>query len=122
MYTIQTIPAKSRVEIIFRGKHDYDFMQFSEELKAAAILVRSSDRHFDLLVDFTEGQVLPRENAEQSAHNISWCIDHGMRRSANVVSMITQKMQVQRVSERNEILHYFETRTEAERWLDSDRL
>lgn len=119
MYTIRALLERNRVEIIFDGAHDYDYLVFSQELKDAALAVRSNQGHFDLLVDFTAGQVLPQENAAQSERNIAWCIANGMRKSANVMTTIIQKIQVKRVSHRDEKLGYFETREEAEKWLDS---
>lgn len=118
MYSINQIADKHRVEIIFDGPHDYDYMRFSDDLKAAAIAVRSAEGVFDLLVDFSNAHVLPRENAEQSQRNIAWCLANGMRKSANIVPSTTHKMQVRRVSERSDNLAYFKDRGAAVAWLE----
>lgn len=117
MYSVRTLPTKNRVEVVFNGAHGYDYVQFSEELKDAAMAVRSTEGHFDLLVDFTTADVLPQENAAQSQRNIAWCISQGMRKSANIVPSVTQRMQVKRVSANDLRLSYFGTRKEAECWL-----
>jgi len=119
MYSIRRSSAKNRVEIIFDGSHDYSSEIFTAELKDAALEVRSADGVFDLLVDFSNSHVLPQDAAHRSENNIVWCSAHGMRKSANIVPTMTHRMQLKRVSRGNERLEYFETRGEAESWLDA---
>ncbi|MEL7190254.1 MAG: hypothetical protein AAGK17_11930 [Pseudomonadota bacterium] len=119
MYTICAKPENHRVEVTFEGPHDYDHVAFSAELREAVLSIRSSDGHFDLLVDFSKGQVLPQEIAHRSEQNIAWCLSQGMRKSANVMPTTTHRMQVKRLSNQDERLGYFPSRPLAESWLES---
>ena len=119
MYEIERQPSKHRVLIKFDSYADHDRIKFIVDLQEAALSVRSADRHFDMLADFTESIVMPQPIAKDSITLSDWLVQNGLRKSANVMTSITQQMQVQRVTERNEKFGYFETRTAAERWLDS---
>ncbi|MEP3050607.1 MAG: hypothetical protein ABJP48_12655 [Erythrobacter sp.] len=72
---------------------------------------------FDLLVDWTNMPVMTQPAAQQAQRVISWCNDKGLRKAANVVATVTQRMQVKRVSAQNDRFQYFETRADAQAWL-----
>lgn len=120
MFRVVKLPHKNRVLIAFEGNiGEEDNLPFFRELKVAALEVRSADGEFDLLTDWTAASAMPQENARTGEDAVAWCIANGMRKSANVMNTIIQKMQVKRVSGQDERLGYFETREEAEHWLES---
>jgi len=119
MYSITKSLARNRVEITFDGNHDYSSEEFNAELRSAALAVRSAEGVFDLLVDFSKGEVMPQDATIRSQNNIDWCSENGMRKSANIVPTAIQKLQLNRVARGNDRLEFFGTRDEAEAWLDA---
>ena len=119
MYTIDKVPSKHRIVIEFDKYHDHDQMKFLDDLQAAALSVRSVDRQFDMLADFTQSMVMPQDIAKDSVSLSDWLIKNGMRRSANMTQSMTQRMQISRVTDQSARFGYFATRAEGEHWLDN---
>ena len=118
MYTIEEVPAKNRIVVIFDRFEDHDRTQFISDIQRAALKVRSSERHFDMLADFTQSMVMPQPIAKDSITLSDWLLENGLRKSANIMVSITQRMQVARVTDHDKRYDFFETRAEGERWLD----
>jgi hypothetical protein len=119
MYTIKPITAKQRVEVVFDDFRDHNAERFRSDLQSAVRTVKRQHEEFDILVDMTKSVVMPQEIARQSEVNAQWLNANGLRKSANIVETITQRMQVKRVTSQDDRYRFFETRTEAEAWFDS---
>jgi len=118
MHSIEKLTSKHRIVIQFGSYVDHDPDAFAIELKQAAFDVKGSLGEFDILADFTESMVMPQDAAKSSEDVISWCLANGMRKSANVIQNVTQRMQVKRVTEQDPRFGYFGTREQAAEWLD----
>ena len=119
MYSITTNLAKNRVIVVFVNDFEHGQAFFNTELKEAVKRVRAEDRHFDLLADFSTAPVMSQQIAGQGEEMINWCVANGLRKSANVMNTILQRMQVKRVSANDDKFQYFSSLAEAEAWLDS---
>lgn len=119
MYTIEELHSKRRVVLTLGRYEDYDRTQFHAEMKRAALSVRGSHGYFDILADFSDSMVMPRDVAQDSEDMASWFLANGLRRSANISRSVTQQMQIRRVTREAERFGLFATREEGERWLDS---
>lgn len=118
MYWITTDRTKHRVMVTFKGHLQEGQETFDTDLMGAALQVRAADGHFDMVSDFTDAPLLPQVQNEQAERMIAWCIDHGLRKSANVMGTALQRMQVKRLSSDDERFAFFETCEDAARWLD----
>lgn len=119
MYSIVPNLAKHRVRVVFANDFEHEQDAFNAELKSAIDQVRADDGHFDLLSDFTDAPVMSQERAKQGEEMVAWCLANGLRRSANVMGTVLQRLQIKRVSANDEKFAYFETCSEAENWLES---
>lgn len=117
MYSIEKDHINGRVNATFSGNFEHDAADLVADIKDAIPDVRRSDGTFDLLSDFTDASVMPQDHAQTSEDFLLWLDKNGLRKSAIVMTSITQRMQVQRVSDRNEKLGYFGSRAEAQKWL-----
>ena len=117
MYSIETDRQTGLVTLAFSGVMDQDPEEFFLELTTAIESVRMASGDWDLLVDFGDTSVMSQDRAQNTNRIFQWCIAKGIRRCACVTSGITQKMQMQRVTDRSEKMRYFEARNEAEDWL-----
>ncbi len=118
MYTVTPIPAKNRIDVVFSGDFGHDDAEFREELRAAVEKTRSGEGHFDMLVDFSQAPVMSPEMAKNGEEASAWCVQNGMRKSANLMSsQALLELQEKRVTARDEKFQYFETRADAESWL-----
>ncbi|MEP3052224.1 MAG: hypothetical protein ABJP48_05705 [Erythrobacter sp.] len=118
MYEIHKEPGKNRVAVIFTKNFEHDQEEFSAELKAAAQGVIGPGSHFDLIVDFTAAGPMPQDHAQAGERAVAWCIASGLRKSANIMHTNLQRMQVKRVAARDDRFGYFNSRAEAESWLN----
>jgi hypothetical protein len=118
MYCIDTIPSKSRLLMTFEDFANLDFEMFMRDAQAATLQAKGASRHFDILADFSDTMVMPQNIARGSQDIACWFLENGLRRSANVMQSITQRMQIQRVTDRDTKFAYFETHAEAQAWLD----
>ncbi len=119
MYKIEKDLLKQRLTLTLDRYSDHDRMQFHDDMKQAALEIMRIKGHFDILADFTDSIVMPRDIAEDSEDMASWFVLNGLRRSANISQSFTQKMQIGRVTRRNDRFRIFTTRIEAEAWLES---
>ena len=120
MYSIETNRQTGLVTLSFSGVMDQDPEAFFLELTTGIEDVRKASGDWDLLVDFGDTSVMSQDRAQNTNRIFQWCIAKGIRRCACITSGITQKMQMQRVTEHSEKLRYFETRAEAEGWLEAE--
>ena len=118
MYKIEVQKDKNRIVVTSEGEHDGDMREFVERIKEAAMQIKQHSPYFDILTDLSKAMVIQQDRAEASKELIQWCERQGMRKSAAVVDMIVQRMQVTRLTDRSEKVASFSTRAEAERWLD----
>ena len=117
MYSIATDPGNNRILVTFTKDFDYEADDLIAELKGAIAAVKRTDGTFDILSDFTDVSVMPQDHADISEGFLQWLSDNGLRKSANVMKSLIQRMQVNRVSGNNEKIGVFEFRSEAEKWL-----
>jgi hypothetical protein len=117
MFKVTPLPGKHRVEISFEGNFDHDPADFRAALIAAVGKVQAHDQSFDLICDFTHAHVMPQDHATTGQAAIAWCIENGLRKSANVTASVTQRMQLRRVSEGDLRFEQFADHGEAEEWL-----
>ncbi len=117
MFTVTPLPAKRRVHVEFFGNYDHDPDAFHAALKHAVAEVQAKDRAFDILCDFTRASVMPQDHAASGEAAIAWCSANGLRKSANVIASVTQRMQVRRVAAGNPSMGFFADTAEAEEWL-----
>lgn len=119
MYEITQEPSKHRFTVRFDLYADHDREKFFGDIQKAALNVRSADKRFDMIADFTDSMVMPQPIAKDSVRLTDWLIENGLRKSANIMVSVTQRLQVMRVTERNDKFGYFETLAEGERWLEN---
>ncbi len=118
MYTIQRDTSKSRLIVALNGTWDYDGSMFWEDFQEAAHYAKCARAHFDVLFDHTLKPILPQHRTEKGTIMAVWCLENGLRKSANIVPSTIMRMQLQRITDRNAQFDYFKTREEAEAWLD----
>ncbi len=118
MYEIEEIHAKRRLVLKLDRYKDHDRPQFMQDMKVAALNVKGPHESFDILADFSDSMVMPRDIADDSEDMAAWLVANGLRRSANISQSFTQQMQIRRVTKQNERFAMFATREEGERWLD----
>lgn len=118
MFKIETDLSKNRLIVIMSGQHDGDLDQFVAEVRNGVRAIMTTSDHFDILSDQSEAHVMEQARASVAEDLIKWCKDNGMRKSANVVGSLIQKMQIKRISNDDGAIGYFENRAEAEAWLD----
>lgn len=118
MYEIEKDPVKRRVILRLDKYEDHDSPRFIHDLQHAALSVKGADPTFDILADFSDSMVMPQHIAQESADIAAWLMANGLRKSANVSRSVTQKMQVRRVTHQDKRFGLFETRADAEAWLD----
>jgi hypothetical protein len=116
MELIETNAAKNRVEVTFIGNYSGDIASFNDQLKACARAAKFSSGHFDLLSDFTQSQVMPQQLSGETAEIVGWCAANGLRKSANIVSSMLLKMQLDRLVP-DDHFKTFLNRDDAEAWL-----
>jgi hypothetical protein len=116
MEQIETNVLKSRVEITFVGSYSGEMASFSNQLKASARAAKASSGYFDILTDFTQAHVMPKDLLEGTVEVTAWCADNGLRKSANVVNSMLQKLQLDRLTP-DERFQIFVSRDDAEAWL-----
>ncbi|MEP2735125.1 MAG: hypothetical protein ABJP34_02415 [Erythrobacter sp.] len=121
MHTIEELHAKHRIVLTMQSYKDHNPEQFIAETQAAAIKVKGGNHYFDLLADFSLIMVMPQDIAKQSEGLAEWLVANGLRRSANIVPTTTQKMQIQRVTNRDAKFGFFHDLSAAETWLDEGR-
>lgn len=119
VYTIRPIPSKNRVEVVFNDFRDHDAERFAAELQSAVQSAKNEDGRFDIVLDMSNSVVMPQDIAAKSEANAKWLNDNGLRKSANIIQSITQRMQVKRVTSQDSRYGFFETGAEAEEWLAS---
>lgn len=119
MYSIITEPERNRLTIAFAGRMEQDPAAFFEELTSAVQRVRERQSAWDLVADFSDTPVMPQDRAQNTIRIFAWFMDNGLRKGSCVLQSVTQKMQIARVTERNDAVKFFETREAAERWLDN---
>lgn len=117
-YSITRETARNRVIIVYQGPRDYPLEEFWEEFKEAVHFAKCAKPYFDTLVDHTQSTVLPHDRSKKGQEMAVWCRENGLRRSANVVPSAVMRMQMQRITGRGEEFAFFDTREEAEAWLD----
>lgn len=117
MYHIEKVSNRALVIITFEGAYDFDQSAFEGEIKDAVTFVRSAEKSFDILADWSKISVMDQGRAGESHALAAWFIAAGLRRSANVLTSITQRMQLKRVTEGDERFGYFATKEEALAWL-----
>ncbi len=118
VYQITEILPKRRVVLQLDQFGDHDRNAFMRDMKQAALNVRALEGYFDILADFSNSIVMPRDIADDSEDMAAWFISNGLRRSANVSQSVTQQMQIRRVTRHDTKFAIFRTRAEAESWLD----
>ncbi len=119
MYKITADPASRRLDVDFVGSYtDIDQAAFAADLRAAVLKLRGGSGHFDLLCDFSQISVMPQDRTADAREQIEWCVANGLRRSANVVSSMISRMQLQRLSA-DDHFQNFASRAEALAWLRS---
>lgn len=118
MYKIRKNLDKHRVLVSFEGEFDEDVDQFETEMKDAALGVRSPTGHFDLLADFRNAPAMSQDRAQRSEALVAWCMTKGLRKAASLMNTTIQRMQVKRVSAKDDRFQYFDSVQAAERWLD----
>lgn len=119
MYTIRPILSKNRVEVVFDDFRDHDAERFAADLQSAVQSAKDENGRFDILLDMSNSVVMPQDIAAKSEADAKWLNDNGLRKSANIIQSITQRMQVKRVTSQDSRYGFFETRAEAEEWLAS---
>ncbi len=70
-----------------------------------------------MISDFSRSMVMPQDIAHESKNLAIWLIENGLRKSANILQSATQRMQIARVTQRDEKFAYFTSREEAAAWL-----
>ncbi|MEO9461964.1 MAG: hypothetical protein ABJ242_04435 [Marinomonas sp.] len=120
MYSIKRDTSKNRVIILFDGARDYNVDVFFQEFMEAANFAKCARPHFDALVDHSRTNILPQERTKHSEAMALWCLENGLRRSANIVSSAVMRMQLKRVTDSNPHFAYFQSREDAEAWLDAE--
>lgn len=118
MYTITRDTSKSRVIIAHDGPRDYPIEIFWQEFKEAVHFAKCARPFFDVLVDHSRTTILPQDRTKNGEAMAIWCLENGLRKSANVAPSAIMRMQLQRITDRNPQFAYFETRKGGERWLD----
>lgn len=117
MYLIETDLDTGCVTLSFDGIMTQDPEQFFQEFTQAAITVRRAQRNWKLLVDFSRTPVMEQFRAQNTAKIFDWCQSQGMDKAAIVFTMITQRMQMQRVTGKSDKIDYFESTAAAKKWL-----
>lgn len=109
--------ARKRVKTAFFGVFDDDESEFEEAFRAAVRSVSPNGETFDLISDFSQADYIPEERAASAEQLIGWAVQRGLHKSANVIGEVYQKMQIKRLSSRNDAFQYFATVEDAESWL-----
>lgn len=122
MYKVTANPHKNRVIVEFSDNFDYDTGEFRLALQNAVYDARSKEGRFDILVDWSQTITIPQSRTDSTFETFHWCVAHGMDRSASVVKTIVQRMQLKRVTKAVSDDDIFETRAQAETWLDQQNL
>lgn len=118
MYKIEKNFSKHRIITTFTGDYQYDSVVLIAELKNAALAVKSPQGYFDSLGNFTNAPAMPQDHARQSQELLAWMTANGLRKAANVMGTIVQRMQIKRLSDNGEKFQNFASLIEAEEWLD----
>jgi hypothetical protein len=100
--------------------YEADTVKFFAEMQRAVLQAKSGGQHFDVLTDFTEmagaSPVMPRSIADESAEMNVWFEAQGLRKSATVLTSALFKMQLQRVTLKDQYA-FFNNRIDADKWL-----
>lgn len=118
-YSISRDVMKSRVIITFDGPRNYPIDAFWDEFMESVQFAKCARPHFDVLLDHSRATLMPPERTPRSEEMAIWCIENGLRKSANIVPTEVLRMQLQRVTKHEEHFGFFETLEEAEEWLAS---
>jgi len=117
MYRIEKVSSQSLVIITFEGSYDFDQSQFEADVKDAVNFIKADQSSFDILADWSQITVMDQERASEGQALGAWFVAAGLRKAANVLTSITQRMQLKRVTAGDERFGYFGTRDEALGWL-----
>ncbi len=118
MHLIDRDTKNSRVTLTFIGEMKQDPKAFFAEFVSASQSVRNADGEWDLLLDFSQTHVMPQERAANTQKIFDWCLENGIRKTAFIMQSITQRLQIQRVTERHPKIEFFESASAAADWLD----
>ncbi|WP_108789348.1 hypothetical protein [Erythrobacter sp. Alg231-14] len=119
MYSIIADSRQRRLTLTFSGEMDQDPAAFFEELTSKVQRLRAAGDDWDLLTDFSDTPVMPQDRAQNTVRIFAWFMDNGMRRGACVLQSVTQRMQIARVTGRNDAVVFFDTLSKAESWLNN---
>lgn len=89
---------------------------FDADLRAAVRDLTASGPSFDILADLREHILMHQSEAGKSRERMKWLVDHGLRKSANIMTSALVKMQIERLAS-NPRFRYFATEEEALAWL-----
>lgn len=117
-YSISRDVTKGRVIVTFDGPRTYPIDKFWEAFTEAVQFAKCARPHFDVLLDHSRATIMPPERTQKSEEMAIWCVENGLRKSANIVPSAVLRMQLQRVTKNEEPFGFFETQAEAEAWLD----
>ncbi len=124
MYSITLDRRLSRLTLVFSGHMDQDPAAFLAEFTDAAQTIRNAPGvlggMWDLLADYADTPVMPQDRAQNTARIFEWCLANNLRRAAGVMNSATQRMQMHRLTKRNDRIGFFETRSAAQDWLNSE--
>jgi hypothetical protein len=98
MQKIETNVSKSRVEVTFVRNYSGDIGSSSNQLKASARTAKASSGQFNVLTDFMQSHVMPKDLLEGAVEVTAWCADSGLRKSANFVNSMLLKLQLDRLT------------------------
>lgn len=91
---------------------------FDAELRAGVRQLRKTGPSFDVLADLRDGTILPRALTELTGGQMLWLVEHGLRKSANILSSSLYTLQLKRISP-NQNFKYFTEEQEARDWLNA---
>ncbi len=118
MFQFESDGANARFVMILSGDYSHDGEAAHRGLHKAAAEAMTDTDWFDMIVDMTDIWTAPTDRVNSGASMIQWCVANGLRRGAFVTKSAILRLQLKRISRNSERLAYFETRDEAERWLD----
>ena len=105
------------LRVSFSGLPDADtFEAYFRDVKRHISDLTGDGGWFDFLFDLRETQVLEQQSLPQLQARARWYVDHGLRRSAMIVTSALLRMQTQRVAVDDRFQH-FTSEVEAMEWL-----
>ncbi|MEL7199516.1 MAG: hypothetical protein AAGL10_14490 [Pseudomonadota bacterium] len=118
MFDYTVYPRNSRFLLVYSGDYTHDRDAAHDGLHKAAAQAKASTPYFDMVVDMSDFFVAPKDRAGSGGEMLEWCLANGLRRAAFVTHSAIFKMQLKRLSQNSEKLEYFDSRMDAEDWLD----